>query len=110
MALNKTKFKKLQSMFNDCSQLFIVMGDVIRQIILLQLAEAGADGINVGELTAKSSLSRPAISHHIKVLKDCGMIKARKEGTKNFYYVDIEDEVGKIHMFMNKVDELAAKQ
>ncbi|MCI5522516.1 MAG: metalloregulator ArsR/SmtB family transcription factor [Treponema sp.] len=102
MALNKTKFKKLQSMFNDCSQLFIVMGDVIRQKILLQLAEAGADGINVGELTAKSSLSRPAISHHLKVLKECGLITSEKTGTQIFYKADYKRHLEKIGDFVTK--------
>lgn len=102
--------KDLKTLLENYSNFFVAMGDEIRRGLFLAMIESGEKGMNVQELTSTTSLSRPAISHHIKVLKDCGMIKARKEGTKNFYYVDIEDEVGKIHMFMNKVDELAAKQ
>lgn len=102
--------KDLRTLLENYSNFFVAMGDEVRRGLFLAMIETGEKGMNVQELTSTTSLSRPAISHHIKVLKNCGLIKARKEGTKNFYYVDVEDEVGKIHLFMNKLDELAAKQ
>ena len=42
----------------------------------------------MGELQASTNLSRAAVSHHLKVLKDAGIITFRREGTKNFYYLD----------------------
>ena len=58
--------------FNSCVPFFIAMSDEYRQQLIMDIAEAGNDGINVSNLSAKSKLSRPAISHHLKVLKDAG--------------------------------------
>lgn len=50
-------------------------------------------GARVGAITEKTNLSRPAVSHHIKILKDAGILKMRKEGTRNYYYFDADVEV-----------------
>ena len=42
----------------------------------------------MGELQASTNLSRAAVSNHLKVLKDAGIITFRREGTKNYYYLD----------------------
>ena len=54
----------------------------------------GADpgGIRVNIITEQSSLSRPAVSRHLNILKDAGLIKLRREGTKNYYYFDTDPE------------------
>lgn len=49
-------------------------------------------GVRVGEIAEKTNLSRPAVSHHLQILKDAGIVRVRKEGTKNFYYFDAEME------------------
>lgn len=36
------------------------------------------------------NLSRPAVSHHLQILKQAGILKVRKEGTMNFYYFDAD--------------------
>ena len=46
----------------------------------------------MGEITEKTNLSRPAVSHHLQIMKDAGIIKVRREGTKNYYYFDPEME------------------
>ena len=40
------------------------------------------------EIAEKTNLSRPAVSHHMQILKDAGIVKARKEGTCIYYYLD----------------------
>ena len=87
-------------MFNSCSPLFIALGDKVRQKLLLDILDAGSEGINVKNLSAKSRLSRPAISHHLKVLKDSGLIEPEKVGTQIFYRIDLG--VG----YMNNIVEL----
>lgn len=47
-------------------------------------------GARVGEITAKTHLSRPAVSHHLKILRLAGVVGMRKEGTKNYYYLETE--------------------
>ena len=48
-------------------------------------------GLNVNEITRRTSLSRPAISHHLKILKDAGLVGVRQEGTANYYYLTLRE-------------------
>ena len=48
-------------------------------------------GLNVNEITRRTSLSRPAISHHLKILKDAGIVGVRQEGTANYYYLTLRE-------------------
>ena len=41
------------------------------------------------EITEQTSLSRPAVSHHLKILKNAGLISIRRDGTRNYYYLTI---------------------
>lgn len=43
---------------------------------------------SVGELAAGLPVSRPAVSQHLRVLKDAGLVIDRKEGTRRLYRVD----------------------
>ncbi|HBG66460.1 MAG TPA: ArsR family transcriptional regulator [Treponema sp.] len=98
--IEKKELRRLHGMFNSCSPLFIALGDKVRQKLLLDILDAGSEGINVKNLSAKSRLSRPAISHHLKVLKDSGLIEPEKVGTQIFYRIDLG--VG----YMNNIVEL----
>jgi DNA-binding transcriptional ArsR family regulator len=73
----------------DCQDALIAIGDKVRLKILYELLKKEDNkGVRVGELGKITGLSRPAISHHMKYLKKTGIISVRKEGTKNFYYLD----------------------
>ena len=62
--------------FRACESLFHALGDPARQQIVLLLAEH--ERLNVNQITDLMHLSRPSISHHLKVLKDAGMVKFNK--------------------------------
>jgi DNA-binding transcriptional ArsR family regulator len=49
---------------------------------------------SVGELAARMPVSRPAVSQHLRVLKDAGLVLDRKDGTKRIYSVDPEGLAG----------------
>lgn len=69
------------------------IGDETRQHIILRMLEIGnRRGVRVGEIVERANLSRPAVSHHVRILKDAGIVKVRREGTKNYYYFDPELE------------------
>src|SRR5215475_14600084 len=42
----------------------------------------------VGEIAAEMPVSRPAVSQHLKVLKDAGLVIDQAEGTRRVYYID----------------------
>lgn len=83
------KLEHLVSEFRACKDIFSAIGDETRQGIIVALIEAECDpGIRVGEITRKTHLSRPAVSHHLRILKEAGIICMRKIGTMNYYYLD----------------------
>jgi DNA-binding transcriptional ArsR family regulator len=45
---------------------------------------------SVGVLAQGLPVSRPAVSQHLKSLKDAGLVKDRTEGTRRVYYIDPE--------------------
>ena len=58
------------------------LGDSTRRAIVEQLAERPRA---VGELAAELPISRPAVSQHLKVLKDAGLVSERAVGTRRIY-------------------------
>jgi DNA-binding transcriptional ArsR family regulator len=42
----------------------------------------------VGEIARGLPVSRPAVSQHLRVLKEAGLVRERREGTRNFYSLD----------------------
>ena len=75
----------------------------------MDIAEAGKEGINVSNLSAKSKLSRPAISHHLKVLKDSGLIKPLKVGTQIFYQLNLSENFKTVSELINSMENILNK-
>ena len=85
------EIEELKLEFINSRNVLIALGDENRQHMILKMMESGnCKGLRVGEITNKTSLFRPAVSHHLKILKDAKIIKMRKEGTKNYYYFDVD--------------------
>ena len=101
-------YQALQQDLTDVSQFLIALGDPKRQAIIIRLLEeSDCDGLQVSELTEATGLSRPAVSHHLKVLKDAKLIDYRAEGTKNFYYLNHDTtEIVKLKQFLDKVTQI----
>lgn len=80
--------RRIESGFRECGKLLTAVGDESRQHLLCVLMTCPVDGVRVAQIVDQTSLSRPAVSHHMQVLKDAGVVKSRKEGTRIFYYLD----------------------
>lgn len=61
------------------------LGDPTRRAIFERLAEAPRA---VGELAREFPVSRPAVSQHLKVLKDAGLVIDRQAGARRIYQLD----------------------
>ena len=61
------------------------LGDPTRRAIFERLAEGPRA---VGELASELPVSRPAVSQHLKVLKDAGLVVDEAVGTRRLYRVD----------------------
>ena len=80
--------------FSGCAKILTAIGDETRQHLILEMMKMGdCSGVRVGEITEKTNLSRPAVSHHLQILKEAGILKVRKEGTKNYYYFDPDTQM-----------------
>lgn len=89
----REKIAELAAGFSSSSKMLIAIGDETRQHLILEMMKMGkCNGVRVVEITEKTNLSRPAVSHHLQIMKDAGIVKVRKEGTMNFYYFDPEME------------------
>ena len=104
--ISKEKNSEARNLFEKCSPIFIALGDPIRQKLLLEIADAGSDGRNVNDLTQTTNLSRPAVSHHLKVLKDTGLIKPVKKATQIFYQLDLKDKIESIKKLVMMIEEI----
>jgi DNA-binding transcriptional ArsR family regulator len=61
------------------------IADQTRLAILQRLAQ---QPLAVAELARGFSVSRPAVSQHLKVLKDAGLVNDRQQGTQRIYQID----------------------
>ena len=66
---------------------FAALGDSTRRTIFERLAERPCA---VGELARELPVSRPAVSQHLKVLKEAGLVTDHPDGARRVYSVDIE--------------------
>ena len=83
--------RRIETGFRECRKLLNAVGDENRQHLLCVLMNSPIEGVRVTEITDQTNLSRPAVSHHMQILKDAGIVKSRKEGTLVYYYLDPDD-------------------
>jgi DNA-binding transcriptional ArsR family regulator len=63
------------------------LGDPTRRTVFERLREGPR---SVGDLARGLPVSRPAVSQHLRVLKEAGLVRERREGTRNYYSVNGE--------------------
>lgn len=74
----------------DLARMFKAMGDPIRLRVLSLIASAPSGEVCVCEITDSFSLTGPTISHHLKVLREAGLIDSERRGTWVYYWVKPE--------------------
>jgi DNA-binding transcriptional ArsR family regulator len=70
-------------MLSTSSEIFIALGDPTRRGIFERLSRDGEQTVHV--LTDDSGVSQPAVSKHLRVLKDAGLVSYRREGRETHY-------------------------
>ena len=78
---------------------FEALGDPTRREIL-RLLSTGDKAVN--ELAAALPISRPAVSRHLRLLKDAGMVAERAEGTRRIYRLE-EEGVAAVQTYLEGV-------
>jgi DNA-binding transcriptional ArsR family regulator len=69
----------------NASNGFAALGDPTRRRIFERL---GKRPMAVGKLASGLTVTRPAVSQHLKVLKDAGLVVDKTEGTRHVYRID----------------------
>jgi ArsR family transcriptional regulator len=71
----------------DLAQMFKALGDPVRLRLLSLIASHGGGEACVCDLTDAFDLTGPTISHHLKVLREAGIIDGERRGTWVYYRV-----------------------
>jgi DNA-binding transcriptional ArsR family regulator len=74
------------------------LGDPTRRAIFERIADAPRP---VGELARELPVSRPAVSQHLKVLKEAGLVVDRPAGSRRIYELD-PDGVGELRAYLDQ--------
>jgi DNA-binding transcriptional ArsR family regulator len=96
---------------------FDVLGDPVRRRILELLADGELSaGAIAATVRAEHGISQPAVSQHLRVLRDAGFATARPEGTRRLYAVvpdalrDVDDWLDRFRRFWTPpLDALATE-
>ena len=98
---------RLEKEFRSCQRVLTAIGDETRMHILFIMLNRSCSGQRVVDIAAKTNLSRPAVSHHMQILKDAALVKARKEGAYIYYYLEPQpDQVEKRIIMINAPDRI----
>lgn len=87
--------------FAECTPLFFALGERPRQQILLLLVEN--ETLNVNQFAERLPLSRPAISHHLKILRQAGLVDLQQAGTENRYFLTVDTAIDLLERFVVEV-------
>ena len=88
---------------------FEALGDPNRRAIVELLAAAPPEGRSVGELAGRLPISRPAVSRHLRLLKNAGLVVEEPRGTRRLYRLHDEGLVA-VRSYLEQVwGEAAAR-
>lgn len=83
--------QKTMKILRECTPIFSILSDSYRQEILVLLYDEGE--MTVGQITEHIALSRPAVSHHLKLLLGSKVVGVEKRGTERYYSVALQNSI-----------------
>lgn len=95
--------------FSECRPVLTALGSECRQLIFVELL-GHYGGMRVGELVDLVNLSRPTVSHHLKVLREAGLVDMYEDGTANYYHVSSDVRIWRKIAALAADAELMASQ
>jgi ArsR family transcriptional regulator len=84
--MNRNYMRAIPKEWRNISKVYTALGDEHRQRILLTFG--AGERLNVGQIVEVSTLSRSAVSHHLKILRNAGVLQSRKEGKEVFFWIN----------------------
>lgn len=86
--MNKNYMRSLPKEWRAMAKVFVALGDEHRQRIMLTFEKG--ERLTVGQIAEVSTLSRPAVSHHLKILRTAQMLEAEKIGKEVYLRINKE--------------------
>ncbi|MCW6665326.1 metalloregulator ArsR/SmtB family transcription factor [Aerococcaceae bacterium NML191219] len=93
--------------FDECIPYFEMLKDSQRQEIVINLVKNKE--LSVSELVELSNLSMPAVSHHLKLLSQSGLVVSVKRGTKRYYSLSINDAIEKLEKLLISLKDMVCE-
>ena len=84
--MHKNYSRSIPREWRDIAKIFVAMGDEHRQRILLTFSKG--EHLNVGQIAEVSTLSRSAVSHHLKIMREAGVLGSEKLGKEVWFWVE----------------------
>lgn len=95
--------------FTNEFEVINALADRNRQRIIVLLCENLKDGLTVTEITDRMSITQPAVSHHLKILREAGLVNFKKNGLQSVYFVSLDEPLSRletvIHDLRTKITE-----
>jgi len=98
------QINEVKNLFQSNLSLFNALGDEQRQRILLIMADE--DRLSVGEIARLTNLSRPAVSHHIRILKEAELLREEKQGVRRFYRPQFRSHIQPLKQLLDAIDNI----
>ncbi len=86
IVMNKNYMRAIPREWRNLSKVFTALGDEHRQRIMLTFSPG--ERLNIGQIVEVATLSRSAVSHHLRLLKEAGILQSRKEGKEVYFWID----------------------
>lgn len=89
---------------DEMEELFIALSDETRRKIV-KILDGGKE-MNVTDIAKKiPELSRSNVSHHLGILKRAGVLKVRKAGKENYYYLNKDHFVETLKKYVGDLEK-----
>ncbi|MEO0748373.1 MAG: metalloregulator ArsR/SmtB family transcription factor [Pseudomonadota bacterium] len=81
---------------------FAALGSEQRLAVLRSLVRAGPDGLSIGELGERTSVTGSTLTHHMKILSQAGLVRQEKRGRSIICAAVAYDELRSLSEFLLK--------
>ena len=95
--------QQIMPLMRQCIPIFTVLSDENRHKILQLLLENGK--MNVNDITEHLHLSRPAVSHHLKIMLQAHAISVEQIGKERFYSIAMADAITQLKQLTDLMEK-----